>query len=145
MTNAINQIKNKLKNHHEAKKTIYYVRGDRNNGINYTDNKNSFIEYAYQLLKLDYVGNRFKNNRPSKEEIIKINPDIISVGGIYQHTLIEEIKKETQFKAVKNNQLFNIPLGLTMFEQLNVFLQHCYMTKLIKFIQIFLILMLKKK
>lgn len=121
MQKAINTIEEKIKNNNLPKKSIYYIRGDRNRGINYTDNGNSFIEYAYNLLNLRYLGKEFKNNQPSIEEIIKLNPDLISLGGIFQHQLEKELKKHNYLKAVKENKYFNIPVGLTPFEQLNVF------------------------
>ena len=123
-TTAQNAISTELAKHDDATRTVYYVRGDKNRGIGYTDNGQSFIEYIYKFLGLDFVGNRFESNRPSAEEICAVNPDVFVFGGIYQNTLIETIKTTEPYvnlDAVKNNQLFNIPIGFTMFEQLSVF------------------------
>ena len=66
----------------------------------------------------------FESNRPSAEEICAIDPDVFVIGGIYQNTLLEQIKTTEPYvnlDAVKNNQVFNIPIGFTMFEQISVF------------------------
>lgn len=121
---AHTKIKTELNKHSDAQRKLYYVRGDKNKGIGYTDNGQSFTEYAYKFLGFDFVGNRFETNRPSAEEICKVNPDVFVFGGIYQNTLIETIKTTEPYAnldAVKNNQLFNIPIGLTMFEQISAF------------------------
>ena len=123
-TAAQNAIKTELDKHDDEARSVYYVRGDKNKGIGYTDNGQSFIEYVYKFLGFDYVGNKFESNRPSAEEICAINPDVFVIGGIYQNTLIETIKTTEPYvnlDAVKNNKVFNIPIGLTMFEQISVF------------------------
>lgn len=121
---AQNDIKTELDKHDDPMRTLYYVRGDKNKGIGYTDNGKSFVEYVYKFLGFDYVGNRFESNRPSAEEICSIDPDVFVIGGIYQNTLLEQIKTTEPYinlTAVKNEQVFNIPIGFTMFEQISVF------------------------
>lgn len=123
-TKAQTEIKTELNKHDDPTRTLYYVRGDKNRGIGYTDNGKSFVEYVYKFLGFDYVGNRFESNRPSAEEICAIDPDVFVIGGIYQNTLLEQIKTTEPYvnlDAVKNNQVFNIPIGFTMFEQISVF------------------------
>lgn len=122
-------INTELDKHTITPRKLYYVRGDKNNGIGYTDTGKSFVEYAYKFLRCDYVGNRFlindkPNNRPSAEEIVNVNPDVFVVGGIYQKTLINTLKTTEPYinlTAVKNNQIYNIPIGFTMFEQISAF------------------------
>ncbi len=124
MSSTIDEIQTELVKHDEVKRTIFYVRGDKNRGIGYTDNAGAFAEYAYGVLGMDFLGNRFKSNKPSAEEISSQNPDVFVIGGIYQKTL-ENILETTEpyiyLDAVKNNQVYNIPIGLTMFEQISVF------------------------
>lgn len=123
MQDTIEGIENVLEEKDEEKRTLYYVRGDKNKGVGYTDNGQSFTEYAYGVLGMDFIGNRFETNTPSAEEICAQNPDVIVVGGIYQKTLIEELQKEpyVHLDAVRNGKVYNIPVGLTVFEQLSVF------------------------
>lgn len=120
---AITEITNKLKTLDLPSKKIMYVRGDKNNGIGYTDQVGSFTEFAFRKLGFDFAGSHFKSNKPSKEEICNFNPDIFVIGGVYQNTLIDLLKKDNVYntlESVKNNKIYNIPVGLTMFEQLSV-------------------------
>lgn len=123
METTISDIQTELAKHNDVKRTVYYVRGDKNKGIGYTESKGSFTEYAYKILGMVPLNDRFESNTPSVEEICAQNPDVFVVGGIYQKTLIEALQQEpyVNLNAVKNNQVFNIPIGLTMFEQLSVF------------------------
>ena len=117
VTKAINDVKKD-----EVTKKIFYVRGDKNKGIGYTDNIGSFTEYAYKVSGFDFGGSYMQNNKPSQEEICKYNPDVFVIGGIYQNTLIEVLKNDEVYlnlDAVKNNKIYTIPVGLTMFEQLS--------------------------
>ena len=121
---AVSDIQIELAKHDDVKKSIYYVRGDKNNGIGYTDTGKSFVEYAYKTLGLTYTGNSFGTNKPSAEAICEKNPDIFVIGGIYQKTLINQLMTSepyTNLDAVNNNMVYNIPIGLTMFEQLSVY------------------------
>lgn len=123
MKTTIAEIQTELAKHDDAKRTVYYVRGDKNKGVGYTESKGSFTEYAYKILGMTPLNDRFESNKPSAEEICAQNPDVFVVGGIYQKTLIKALQKEpyVNLNAVKNNQVFNIPIGLTAFEQLSVF------------------------
>lgn len=123
MQNAISGIQTELAKHDDEQRTIYYVRGDKNRGVGYTDTVGSFTEYAYKVLGMKPLNDQFETNQPSAEEICQQNPDVFVVGGIYQKTLMDALQQEpyVNLDAVKNGQVFNIPIGLTMFEQLGVF------------------------
>lgn len=120
---AIEEIKGQLSKHkNEPKKKVFYVRGDRNEGIEYTDTKGSFTEFAFRTLGFDYAGSNLTNPRPSKEQVLSFKPDIFFIGGKFQNKLVEQLKNDSEYKlldAVKNNQIYTIPVGLTMFEQLS--------------------------
>ncbi|WP_033159796.1 ABC transporter substrate-binding protein [Mycoplasmoides alvi] len=123
---AINEISSRIKASNIIKaKKLFYVRGDKDRGINYTDTVGSFTEYGYRLLGLDDYSNSLDSDKtmPSDEEIIKFNPDYIVCGGIYQNKNINLIKFDKKYKnlsAVQNQKIFNIPIGLTAFEQLSI-------------------------
>lgn len=124
MMTTIGEIQTELAKHGDARRTVYYVRGDKNKGIGYTDTVGSFTEYAYRLLGMTPLNDRFETNKPSAEEICAQNPDVFVIGGIYQKVLENTLKTTepyTQLDAVKNDRIYNIPIGLTMFEQLSVF------------------------
>lgn len=124
MATTIEEIQAELAKHSGESRTLYYVRGDKNKGIGYTETVGSFTEYAYQVLGMTPLHGRFETNKPSAEEICAQNPDVFVIGGIYQKTLEDTLRTTepyTQLDAVKNNQIYTIPIGLTMFEQISVF------------------------
>lgn len=120
---TIADIQNKLANDSKEKRTVYYVRGDKNKGVGYTETVGSFTEYAYKVLGMIPLNDRFETNKPSAEEICAQDPDVFVVGGMYQKTLIAALQEEpyVHLNAVKNGQIYNIPVGLTMFEQISAF------------------------
>jgi iron complex transport system substrate-binding protein len=118
---AIDTVKGDIKDVKEAK-SLFYVRGDKNKGIGYTDQVGSFTEFAYRTMGFDFIGSRMDTNTPSAEEIVSENPDVFVFGGIYQNTLVHTIKTTEPYlnlNAVKLNNLYTIPTGFTMFEQLS--------------------------
>lgn len=122
VTKAINDIKTELDKHDIEKKTVFYIRGDKDKGVGYTDSKSSFTEYAYRMMGFNFAGATLSTTKPSAEEIVKINPDIFVAGGIYQNKNINLLKTTDPYKeldAVKNNKIYSIPIGFTAFEQLS--------------------------
>ena len=123
VSTAISEIKTELSKHSLSSKKIFYVRGDKDKGVGYTDTKSSFSEYAYRQMGLEFVGASLTTTQPSKEEIVAQNPDIFVCGGQYQNKNINSLKTEEPYvnlDAVKNNKVYNIPIGFTAFEQLSV-------------------------
>lgn len=120
---AITSVTSELAKHEITKKKVFYIRGDKDKGVCYTDTKGSFTEYAYRTLGFDFIGSTLNTTQPSKEELVAQNPDVFVCGGQYQNKNIEILKTEepyTQLDAVKNNKIYNIPIGFTAFEQLSV-------------------------
>ncbi len=123
---VIEEIQIELKKYNLKKEKLYYVRGDKDKGIGYTDTKGSFVEYAYRILGFECMSSILNSdgNKPSAEAICEFNPDVIVMGGIYQSKHLEDIKKTepyTTLNAVKNNKLYTIPIGFTQMEQINIF------------------------
>ena len=119
---AINEIKTELSKHDIGEQTIFYIRGDKDKGVGYTDSKSSFTEYAYRMLGFKFAGAVLDNVKPSAEEIASINPDVFVAGGIYQNKNMDLLRTTEPYKnldAVKNNKIYSIPIGFTAFEQLS--------------------------
>ena len=122
VTKAISDVTTELVKHDITKKKLFYVRGDKDRGIGYTDTQGSFTEYAYRSLGFDFVGSTLTTTQPSIEEIVAQNPDVFVCGGQYQNKNLNILKTEepyTNLDAVKNNKVYNIPIGFTAFEQLS--------------------------
>lgn len=120
---AINDVTTVLSDNNiykQEQRTLYYVCGDKDRGLGYTDLGKSLLEYVYDLLNIDFICNRFETNRPSAEAVLEINPDIVAIGGIYQQYLLQQIKIEepwNRIKGVVDGNLYNIPVGFVSFEQ----------------------------
>lgn len=121
LNQAIEDVTSVLNTKELPTRTIHYVRGDRDRGIGYTDTVGALVETFYEdYFKLTYLGNQFATNRPSIEDIMLKNPDIIVVGGAYQNKIINDILETEPQKfinAVVNNRVYNIPIGFVMWEQ----------------------------
>lgn len=118
---ALITIKTTLEKHPEiSTRTLYYINGEKDRGLGYTDLGKSLLETVYNALKIDFVCNRFESNRPSVEAVLKVDPDLIVIGGIYQKKRLNELKTIepwNKLRAVQENNIYNIPVGFVGFEQ----------------------------
>ena len=126
MNTAILNISSALVDH-EEQPSLYYIYGDKLNSrgshLAYTDMPNSFVASLLRKLNVYFVSETFTSNRPSEEEVLATNPDIIVIGGIYQKYLYDELMANptwNQLDAVKNDRVYNIPVGYAPFEQNSV-------------------------
>ena len=121
---AITDVSTEISNHTLTQQKLFYVRGDKDKGIGYTDTKGCFAEYAYRVLGFNCMSSTLENNANivSAEAVCEFNPDVFVMGGIYQNKHIDEIKTTAPYNtlsSVINNKMYNIPMGLTQMEQLN--------------------------
>ena len=121
---AINTISSELESHNVKKRKLFYVRGDSDKGINSTDTASAFSEFAYRKLGFDDYSSSCSYNQtnPSLEALAEYNPDVIVCGGVYarkHHDEILENETMNELNAVKNNDVYVIPVALTQMEQLN--------------------------
>lgn len=121
LNTAIEAVTSVLETKTLPEKTILYVRGDKDRGIGYTDTVGALVETFYEnYFGLTYLGSQFESNKPSVEDIMLKNPDIIVVGGAYQNKIMQDIRMTEPQKlldAVVNNRMYNIPIGFVMWEQ----------------------------
>lgn len=119
---SINDVKTELAKHDIPKQKLFYVRGDKDRGVGYTDTQGSFTEYAYRTMGFEFIGASLTTTQPSVEEIVAQNPDVFVCGGQFQNKNLNILKTEEPYinlDAVKNNKVYNIPIGFTAFEQLS--------------------------
>jgi len=106
----------------DEKPVVYYIQGQSNQGLYATFSANSIMEdwteigggiFASTLLNLS-------GSTASAEDVLALNPDIVIIGGPYQHELYEELMAADEWKeinAVKNGQVYTNPNGLFPWER----------------------------
>ncbi len=126
MNTAIDDITSVLEDQ-ANQPSLYYIYGDKLNGrgshLAYTDMPNSFVASLLRKLNVKFVSDDFTSNRPSEEEVLDTNPDIILIGGIYQKYLYSTLISNNTWNkldAVVNERVYNIPVGFAPFEQNSV-------------------------
>lgn len=106
----------------EEKPIVYYIQGQSNQGLYTTFRGDSIMrdwcehgggKWASLLLKLD-------GSNANPEEVLKLNPDVVIIGGPAQHELYEELMAAPEWKeinAVKNGRVYTNPMGLFPWER----------------------------
>jgi len=119
----IDDVDEKIDSLSPESRTVYYVRGDKNKGINYTDTGKSFNEYIFDLLGLEFLGRELGTSKPSTEAILEADPQVIVIGGNYQHTLRALLDEGTwaNISAVKSDEIYRIGIGFSPMEQMGTF------------------------
>ena len=105
-------------------KTVYYARGEKNRMLNYTDIGGSFVEFCFTSLGADYLSSKYPYNKPSTEQLLADNPDVIVIGSYQQHQLERELRNNpvwAESKAVKSNEIYTIPVGFSPMEYVSGF------------------------
>lgn len=105
----------------DEKPVVYYIAGQGDELLT-TMGAGSIMQtwieanggiFASDLLNLE-------GQEVTAEEIFSLNPDVIIVGGVYQHTLIDQLKNTDGWKdldAVKNDRVYNNPYGCFNWER----------------------------
>lgn len=106
----------------DEKPVVYYIQGQSNQGLYATFSANSIMEdwtevsggiFASTLLNLS-------GTTASAEDVLALNPDVVIIGGPYQHELYEELMAAEEWKeinAVKNGRVYTNPNGLFPWER----------------------------
>ena len=118
-----NEIETKLDGI-EVTQSFYYVRGDRNRGLNHTENSEaSFHNTVGRILRVNYTSRTAPTNQLTPEALIEADPNFIVIGGAFQHQLLHEAHNDARWQAltaVQNNRIIRIGVGFTAFEQQSV-------------------------
>lgn len=121
---AIADVAGELAKHEKKNEKLFYVRGDKDKGVGYTDTKGCFAEFAYRTLGFNCMSSILDSdsNKVSAEAICEFNPDVFVMGGIYQSKNVEAARTTEPYStldAVKNDRIYTIPVAFTQLEQLN--------------------------
>lgn len=123
---TINSITSKLVEVDESKKrNVYYINASNNPSNLYsTFGGNSFVEEWINIIGANLITSSYENiNSINSEEILKLNPDTIIIGGYAEHSRKEELITDPLWKeitAVLNNEIFLLPTSFAPYEKFSV-------------------------
>lgn len=109
----------------ENKKVVYYVHGAGNEGIYHTAaggtiSEKWILQSGGVFATHDTTGFGIDI---TAEELIKMDPQVIVIGGIYHEAMEEELYSDatlSQITAVKEQEIYNVPVGLIPWDQYGV-------------------------
>ena len=119
----LDEVSSVIDSKSHPERSVYYVRGDKDRGIGYTDTGKSFNEFIFKTLDMDFLGRSLGTTQPSVDAILDADPDCIVIGGVYQHTLRGYLDDDIweNVEAVRTGQIFRIGLGFSPMEQMGAF------------------------
>ncbi len=103
----------------EEKPVVYYIAGQSDDLLT-TMGAGSIMQdwvesnggiFASGMLELTANG---PSQQVTAEELFKLNPDVIIVGGVFQHTLMDQLQNTDgwkELKAVQEGRVYNNPYG----------------------------------
>ncbi|MBQ2697127.1 MAG: ABC transporter substrate-binding protein, partial [Clostridia bacterium] len=105
----------------EERPVVYYISGQSESLVGTMAGNSIFQDWTEQ------AGGRYAaavmnltGNEVAAEEIFALDPDIIIVGGAYQHVLMKQLETEPgwkDLKAVKNGRVYNNPYACFNWER----------------------------
>ena len=112
----------------EDKPVVYYIAGQQNSLTTTMLGEDTMQEDwtvsnggTYAPASMTAAGEN--GMEVTAEEVFAQNPDVIMVGGTYQHDLIEQLQTLDGWKdlnAVKNDRVYNIPYGCFNWERFGI-------------------------
>lgn len=100
---------------------VYYIYGQSNKGLGRTDGGGSITQHWVEGAGGVFTTKDLPNDGPkiTVEEAISRNPDVILIGGVHSSALKDELLNSPEWSsvpAVKNNHIFQIPIGFTAWD-----------------------------
>lgn len=124
LSDTLEGISSTVKEKGLESKTVYYARGEKSRLMSYTDIAGSFVEYSFKTLGADYLPSKYEYNKPSTEQLLLDDPDVIVIGSYQQHKVENELRTNPIWEnltAVKNNEIYRIPVGFSAMEYTSAF------------------------
>ena len=122
---TIADIESKI-NKTEDRKTIYYVNGEKAKGLYYSDGGNSMISRIYDVCGVALATEKYEVlnvHKVSDEEMIRLNPYAMMIGGSYQNNLEDSLKESAVWSSLTCNQegrVYRIPVCMVGIENVSV-------------------------
>lgn len=102
----------------EDKPVVYYMSGINDSLTGTMAGEDTFQESWVEANGGIYAGAQLEVGEKAEEvvaeDVLALNPDVILIGNIYQHQLMDELQNTPGWQdldAVKNGRVYTIPLG----------------------------------
>ena len=107
-------------------KNIYYVNGEKAKGLYYSDGGNSMISRILDVANVNLATEKYEVlnvHKVSDEEMVKLNPYAMMIGGTYQNKLAKALEESAVWSALdcnKENRVYRIPVCMIGIENVGV-------------------------
>ncbi len=99
-----------------SEKAVYYVNGEKSKGLYYSDGGNSMISRIYDIANVRLATEKYEVlnvHKVSDEEMIRLNPYAMMIGGSYQTNLFTSLTESKVWSSLdcnQNNRVYHIPV-----------------------------------
>ena len=121
---AIEEIKTAIGSTN-SEKAIYYVNGEKEKGLYYSDGGNSMISRILEIANTRLATEKYEVlnvHKVSDEEMVALNPYAMLIGGAYQNNLVDELDKSEVWSMLDCNQqgrVYRIPVAMVGIENVS--------------------------
>ncbi len=121
---TITEIKTAIGNVN-SEKIVYYVNGEKAKGLYYSDGGNSMISRILDVANVKLATEKYEVlnvHKVSDEEMVRLNPYAMLIGGAYQNNLAEELAGSQVWSALScntENRVYRIPVAMVGIENVS--------------------------
>ena len=108
-----------------TEKAVYYVNGEKEKGLFYSDGGNSMISRILDVANARLATEKYEVlnvHKVSDEEMLSLNPYAMLIGGAYQNNLMDKLNASEVWSALdcnKNGRVYRIPVAMVGIENVS--------------------------
>ena len=108
-----------------SEKAVYYVNGEKEKGLYYSDGGNSMISRILNVANVRLATEKYEVlnvHSVSGEEMLALNPYAMLIGGAYQNNLVDELNASPVWSALdcnQQNRVYRIPVAMVGLENVS--------------------------
>ena len=107
-----------------SEKAVYYVNGEKDKGLYYSDGGNSMISFVLNTANTRLATEKYgvlNVHEVSDEEMLSLDPHAMLIGGVYQNKLADELSSSKLWSAlecVRQDRIYRIPVAMVGIENI---------------------------
>ena len=108
-----------------SERTVYYVNGEKDKGLFYSDGGNSMISRVLDIAGVCLATEQYEVlnvHAVSDEEMLSLDPFAMLIGGAYQNNLMDELASSEIWSALacsRENRVYRIPVAMIGIENVS--------------------------